>query len=181
MGVSRGELKILQKVVGQSRPLMAGQSLALREIVMQAWLADEPYPADNDIGFLGVQLGEVAGDSGEAGEPAGVLVVDRVVGFCGYRMLRNGDLILRVVDRPGFAVKSHAHLAALIRTFPAGATVELELLRQGRVVGVKLRLDARPLELREAMDLNNFQWRRVERFGDYWNRVFAPLLGEGVS
>ncbi len=181
MGLDRVELALLRQVVERSRPLLPAQALGLREIVMQAYLAADPYPGDNNTGFLGVQLGNVSMEEGEDGQSEGVLITGRIIGFAGYRMLHTGDIVLRVMQHPNAVLRSHAHLATLIRTFPAGAVVRLEVLRQGQVIQVPLRLDARPLELQEAMDLDNFQWRRNERFHHYWNRTFAPLLAEEVS
>jgi hypothetical protein len=181
MGMSRSDLPAFRLVVERSRPLLPAQSLVLREIVMQAYLAADSYPADRDIGFLGVQLGNIGLEGEEDAQAEGVLITGRIVGFCGYRMLRTGDVILRLMEQPNVPLRSHAHLAAIIRTFPAGQTVQLEVLRQGQLVRVPILLDARPLELDQALDLDNFQWRRDDRFQDYWNRTFAPLVAEGVS
>jgi hypothetical protein len=180
MGMGRSDLPVFRAVVERSRPLLPAQALALREIVMHAFLAADIYPGDRDTGFLGVQLGNVMLEGEEEGESEGVLITGRIVGFCGYRMLRTGDVILRLMEHPNVPLRSHQHLADMIRTFPAGETVQVEVLRQGQIVRLPIRLDARPLELDEAANLDNFQWRRDDRFEEYWQRTFAPLVAEGV-
>src|SRR5438874_2391396 len=96
MGISRADLQTLRKLVETNRPLAPSQAMALHEIVTQVHQATEPYEAVEDRpGFLGVPLPRIASaiglDANDDDSQAGVLVTDRIPGFCAYRFLQNGD------------------------------------------------------------------------------------------
>jgi len=61
---------------------------------------------------------------------------------------------------------------------PAGHTVTFEVLRHGRMLKVPILLAPRPLEVREPLNLNEFNGRREDQANEVWERDFAPMLGE---
>src|SRR4051812_793365 len=115
MAMDANQLPAFRKLVAASRPLAPSQAVALREIVTQVFLAGRTYEAGSRDGFLGVRLGDVTinlrADAVElppdqpfaANEPDGahgVVIVERMPGFCGARAFQDGDIILAIDERP---------------------------------------------------------------------------------
>jgi hypothetical protein len=176
MGLRADDLPALRKLVEESRPLAPQQLVALKQIVIHDYLAGEPYDAKEGNGFLGIHL---PGPT----EEAEAVVVNRLPGFVGERMLRDGDVILGVVERPEKQIHSGNELTLTLGQFSAGQTIHLQILRQGHVIRVLVQLDPYPLdaspELRDRMD--DFLFRRLKRAQDYWDEHFADLVEETVS
>src|SRR5687767_14981384 len=63
MGLSRADLPTLLDVVKSNQPMAPSQALALRDIVLQVWLATEPMESVPGQGFLGLS-GLRGADSG---------------------------------------------------------------------------------------------------------------------
>src|SRR4051812_19784271 len=131
MGISRGDLPILRKLVESNRPLAPSQAMALREIVVQVFQATEPYEqwAGNQ-GFLGVPLRDatIVLDPNDDESQAGVLVTDRISGFCAYRFLQNGDVIVGISEVPGKPIRKAGDLTDIVKTRKGGDTIHLEIL-----------------------------------------------------
>jgi hypothetical protein len=177
MGLRADDLPALRKLVEESRPLAPQQLVALKQIVIHDFLAGEPYDVKEGEGFLGIHLPGIA-------EEAEAVVVNRLPGFVGERMLRDGDVILGVVERPEKPIHSGSELTASLSQFSAGQTIHLQILRQGQVVRVPVQLDPKPLdassqEFRDRMD--DFLFRRLQRAQEYWDKHFADLVEEMVS
>ncbi len=187
MELHRPDLAMLRRTVAEARPLLPSQMLALREIVTQVYLSDEPYAADAQAGFLGVVMGEVSipvtGPATTApGNAVGVVIVERLAGFCGYRTLSDGDIVLAAEELPESRLRGPGDLAAVIRAGRAGSTVHLSVLRQGQVIRVPIRLDARPAELDGGqLMIREMTRQRLQKADDYWDQTFAPLIGDGVG
>lgn len=210
MGMSRADLDAFRNVVDQARPILPSQAVVLREIVTQAFLSGEIYRTLPHAGFLGVKLQVVAvttrADDANAGADAaqpqnpgdpgrvGILISECVPGFCGARSLVDGDVILNIVGHPlrmtadRFDRQLTDEFSLAVRECGPGATVTFELLRQGRVMRIPVRLDARPeaLELNVAgvggvETLDEFKNDRRRKADHYWNETFRPLLGEQVG
>lgn len=187
MGLDRVELDTLRDKVAASRPLRPGQVVALQDIVNQVFLATEPDdPADGDSGFLGVQPApsgvEVTPAPGVRadGMQVGVAVAARVPGFCGYRMLEDGDIILRLnSDRP-HDFRNPTDLSTVVSGQRAGDTVTLDVLRRGRLIQVRITLDQKPAWVGRSTPLDALG-PRLRRASDYWDQVFAPLLEDRTS
>src|SRR5688572_13329794 len=97
MGLERSALPMLREAVKQSLPLEPSQAVVLREIVAQVYLTGDKYEiAEGGQGFLGVSMPNPmrVEDRGLLALGRGVAVVSRVPGFCAYRMLQNGDVLL---------------------------------------------------------------------------------------
>ena len=207
MGVSRLDLSAFEKIVRDNLPLVPAQAAVLKEIVTHAYLAGEEYPAIEREGFLGVRLLEVnvvskpeqadapAGEDPNPFDPrrpltsgpptTGVLIVERMPGFCGARSLLDGDVVLGIVERPGEPVRNPSEMREKVTGFKAGETIHFQLLRQGQVIQVPVTLDPRP----EAADplnaglnaMQNLIDDRKMRAAEYWDKTFAPLLKEGAG
>src|SRR5688500_9245070 len=103
LGLSRDDLAGLRTVVEAARPVSPAQGAALHDVVIHVYLGGEPFDADRESGFLGVRSLQPDLDALHlGGEPAlgqdgGVPVGERLPGFCGFRGLRGGDVILGIV------------------------------------------------------------------------------------
>lgn len=207
MGVARPDLSAFEKVVRENLPLVPAQAAVLREIVTHAYLASDGYPATDREGFLGVRLLEVGVVSKQddqeppaeieinpfdprrpltSGPPTtGVLIVERMPGFCGARSLQDGDVVLGIVERPGQPIRNPSEMRDAVTGFRAGETIHFQLLRQGQVIDVPITLDPRP----EAADplnaglnaMQNLIDERKSRAAEYWEKTFAPMLKEAAG
>lgn len=188
MGLERSALPTLREAVKESLPLEPSQAVVLREIVTQVYLAGDAYQkSDGGQGFLGVSLpspGRVE-DRGLLALGRGVAVVSRVPGFCAYRMLRNGDVLLSMtVGQTTVTFERTDDLMESVQAVPPGQTVTFEVLRQGEIVRVPITLDPRPAlpdNLGATDWLREFNNRRADEVEVYWSNDFAPLLGEQLG
>jgi hypothetical protein len=196
MGLTRTHLPALRKVVQASSPLAPAQAAVLHDIVAQAYLAGDAYDSTGRDGFMGVRLIEVglnfrppAGAPIAASAPIdegsattyGVIVFERMPGFCGCRMLQDGDVILSVIERPRVQLRGPTEFSLVIRAIGAGRTMHVEVLRQGQIIRVPITLDPRPEEADFPPAMQNLLDRRKKEMEEYWKQQFAPLLGEGVG
>jgi hypothetical protein len=180
MGTGAADLPALRRLVEESRPLAPEQAVALRQIVTQAFIASEPYDKKDDDGFLGVFLPASEAFSSDAG----VAIVERMPGFVGMRMLRDGDVILGIIG-PGnrhIRVQNGTDLSEALKGIHAGTTLHFQVLRQGQVISVVIRLDARPLEADNGPDaMREFNRLRLARADEYWKQHFSDLMRQSVS
>ena len=190
MGMSQRDLPAFQKLVGESLPLAPAQAAVLRQVVMHVFLAGEPYETTGAQGFLGVRMQDTSvrvpvGDGVDprvaAGTPAvGVVIVERMPGFVGARMLLDGDVILGVQERQDVRMLGVFEFQTVIQSVAPGDTVHFQILRQGQVVRVPVRLDPRPVES-EPMVLQRLIQERQGKAEAYWDNTFARLLKERVG
>ncbi len=183
MGLTRDDLPVLRSIVEASRPLLPSQAVVLRDIVTQVHLSGEPYPANRDAGFLGVRMHatavSVSSKEDDARSEPAVVILERLPGFCGFRALQEGDVLLAINSDPPLRIRQPNDLSAAIQGFSAGETIELAILRQGRTLTVRLILDAYPQVVPPELDA--FLFRRNQAARDYWNKTFAPLIEEKLS
>jgi hypothetical protein len=180
MGIRASRLPQLRRVVADSRPLSAEQVAALHPIVTQVFLASEQYEARPDVGFLGIFLPSLEMSNSDEG----ALVTERMPGFVGMRMLRDGDVILgvRLPNHPGSRIHSGADLSTALKESLPGWPVQFQILRQGQVVDLTLVLDPKPMEAEIGADaMHEFNRQRLLRADQYWKKNFAELLLESVS
>jgi hypothetical protein len=197
MGMNASDLPRLRAVVQQSQPLAPSQAAELRDVVTHVYLAGETYPGDATKGFLGVKLsgirtriGPVAPqppaddelvDAGFAAGP-GVFVSERMPGFCGFRSLRFGDVVLGVVTREGLLrTRTQYELIPAVAATRPGGTLTLELLRQGLVIRVAIKLDVRPKAANDLNVIDEFTNERELKAEAYWRRNFALLVDGAIS
>jgi C-terminal processing protease CtpA/Prc len=186
MQLTRDDLPILRSIVKDELPLAPAQNEALRRIVAQVYLSGEPYEVQTDAGFLGVQTEQVKiasgnGDNGTANN--GIMIVNRVAGFCAARMLHNGDVIIGVADSAKMGFDDPLAFRETVMRQRAGSTIHFQVLRRGRVREVAIKLDRRPavVDLPNDPTLAGFTQNREQLSERYWAENFAPLLKEEVS
>jgi hypothetical protein len=177
MGLKRQELSTLRQAVKLNLPFSPNQIITVREIFTQVYLAGDVYPPeDGEGGFLGVRLPSRPDEETLLSVERGVVIVSRVPGFCAFRMLQDGDVVLAIHsdagDRP---LNQPMELRRAVSSIKAGQTITLEVLRQGRILNIPITLDRRPLQTDEAA-LQEFINDRADRADEIWERDFAPLL-----
>lgn len=183
LGMKRADLPVLRRAAEGFRPLSPAQAAALRRVVVHVYLTGETYEANPAAGFLGVRLGDVIDlNSGleegrNAGPRMGVVIIDRMPGFCGYGALRDGDIIVAITDRPATAIGSLESLRVVIQSFAAGQTIHMEVIRQGRRVRTAAVLDGTPLMVNQA-PLEDMLRHRQEKAEEYWRQHFGVLLAQ---
>jgi hypothetical protein len=185
MGMRRADLAAFRQLVQESQPLQPSQAAVLRQIVTHVFLSGETYDTTNAEGFLGVKMQETsvrlpAADGADPFAPAvGVVIVERMPGFVGARMLVDGDVILGVVERPDVRTLGMYEFQMVVKGVNPGTTIHFQVMRQGQVVRVPVAPDPRPFEA--DVNMQDLVYRRQRKADDYWERVFAPSVKEGVG
>jgi hypothetical protein len=184
MRLKREELPKLRDAMAKAQPLRPPQALMLRQIVQEIYLSGEPYENEPLLGFMGVLMSEASMQAdfvpdNELPGSIGVIVSERIPGFCAARKLLDGDVILGVAS-PVKAFKSARDLQETIGSLRPGTTVRLLVLRWGQVIELDLTLDAHPVQnTSDAIDV--LRAKRQRKFDVYWNREFEPLLRPPVG
>ena len=135
------DLPRLRELVAGARPLRPSQATALHDIVTHVWLASEPYPSDASAGgFLGLSWSRTE----EQGwvDPPGLLVSMRVPGFCAYRHLRDGDVVIGIAEFEGQQFVHSSQLTSVLKEVRPGTTLNFLVVRGGLTVRVPIALDA---------------------------------------
>lgn len=185
MRLDRADLRALENLIRSRRSLSPAQAAALRPIVEEIFLAGEPYNKDVYHGFLGIMMeGSAFGNHdlqqpNDNGPASGVVVTDRLPGFCASRSLHDGDVILGTLE-PAQIFNSTDDLKRTIGELQPGSLVRLQVLRRGQVIEVPLKLDCKPADV-ESVGPETFRRMRAEKFDQFWRETFAPLLKESVG
>jgi hypothetical protein len=185
MGMRRQDLPAFQKLVADSLPLMPSQAAVLRQVVTHVYLAGDEYQTASREGFLGIKMQETsvrlpAADGSEQLAPAvGVVIVERMPGFVGARMLLDGDVVLGIVERPDVRTLGMYEFLMLVKAVPPGQTIHFQVLRQGQVIRVPIAPDPRPFDADGMMqDLLRNRQRDADA---YWEKSFGQLVKERVG
>ena len=184
LSISRADLDALRAVVEQAKPVAPAQAAALHDVIVHVYLSGDPFEADPNAGFLGVRpLREDAFEALQLGnDPAadvGVPVGERLPGFCGFQGLRGGDVILGVLGPRATRLARWMELRDYVSRSAPGETLTFEVLRQGRVMKVPIKLDPRPLAATDNINLTrmgDLLAERAARAEAYWAKVFKPLI-----
>jgi hypothetical protein len=176
LALRRKDLTILRAVLQQRLPLSPAELEPLRDIIMHVYLSEESFVPDSSTGFVGVIFDNDQHDTGLEG--GGVEVRHRIPGFCGYRFLEDGDIILAIGMNPRalIEVRSCDEMISVIKQYSAGHTVLFRLVRRGRILTVPLVLDAKPAVLNGVEALAAFQAERSAQAEGYWDASFEPLF-----
>jgi hypothetical protein len=182
LGLGKIDLDALREVVRRSLPLAPSQSGVLHDIVVHVYLAatnDQSMPQ----GFLGVMLDPSDNGVQENMElsKVGVYIFDCMPGYCGYRWLRPADVVAGIFAQGELVrLQQKEDLKNYVRNTLPGSALKMQVLRQGRMIEVTVRVDSRPPIADDRFQpLRVDEWRN-QRMGDaekYWEREFAPLLG----
>jgi hypothetical protein len=176
LALRRKDLATLRGVVQQRLPLSPAELEPLRDIVLHVYLSEESYVADHSTGFVGVVFDD---DQREIElETGAVEIRRRIPGFCGYRYLEDGDLVLAIgMNSNGMVeVRAHQDMISVVKQYSAGQTVLFRLLRRGRILTVPLVLDAKPSQIVGGEILIAFQAERAAQAEAYWDSSFEPLV-----
>jgi len=197
MGISADDLPKLRQLMIETHPLAPDQTAALKDIVTQAYLASQKYDiADNqqtdisgnrDPFFLGLLWPPQTGNEIRMGVP----VDERIPGFPSYRFLRRGDMIIGIFINPDASLLQYPNmethnvptLTAAINGPPRVQDIALQVLRNGQILKVRVKMAPRPLyaDPLNQGSLHQFIADRAADAERYWNENFAPLLGRHVD
>lgn len=183
MGLRRADLPLLRRAAERYRPLDRALLERLRDIVAHVYMAEDPDPERTGEGFLGVDLPpgmDLTRDPRMAVEIRG-----RMRGFCAYRALRDGDVIVDIdeaplparVTAPDMRLTAFMHA---IKSRRPGEVIHLRVLRQGKLLRIPVKLDGRPapednFDLTTA-EVNAMRARREASAQKYWETEFEPHL-----
>jgi hypothetical protein len=166
------------------------------EIEVSLKFGAEPQPRFGKSGFLGVLLEPVisgfgvgaprapAPDGADENQPdfiqlrtsGGVLIRETWPGFAGFRFLRVGDVVLGTGGAEPTRAPTVQELRGTVQGTPPDGTLDLSVLRQGRIVDVPITVSARPAWAEDEFTTRQMQSRRLRRAALYWQFAFAPLL-----
>jgi hypothetical protein len=181
MGMKRADLPVLLEVVGEFRPLEEQMRAVIKEIVTHVYLAEDEYDKEGR-GFLGISMPKAADE-----DRMQVIVEGRMAGFGGYATLRDGDVILDIVDQPLPQPLDRDVFIDVIKSMDPGRQVRLKILRQGAVRLVPVKISARPAE-KSAVNAMAYEqrvaellYKRSEEAEGYWKDRFGPAVGEETA
>jgi len=204
MGLSREGLGELRDAVDRMRPLSPAQAAVLHDVVVHAYVAGGPERNRatmlRNSGFLGVLLEPVVSGYGLNQDPpappddnqpnfgqiratGGVLIKETWPGFAGFRFLRVGDVVVGAGGPQPTHAPTVQELRAAVQATEPGETLDLQVLRQGRIMNVAVQVSARPTWAEDELTTRQMQSRRLRRAEIYWQFAFAPLLwkDDGMS
>jgi hypothetical protein len=176
MGIRRTDLGVLAEVMAEFRPLEQQTVRLMKEIVTHVYLTEDEYDREAR-GFLGISMPR----QGEIEERMQVIVESRMPGFGGFAALRDGDVILDIVESPQPQPLSRDNFIDAIKAMRPERTVKLKVLRQGVMRVVEVRVSPRPAE----RDRNGFAYetrvqelvhRRSEEAEKFWNDTFGRVV-----
>jgi S1-C subfamily serine protease len=182
MGFGRADLLTIREAVRLNLPLAPSQVSVIRDIVTHVYLTGSTYlPDEKASGFLGVTLPNKPEELILLEIERGVAITGALPGFCSYRMLRDGDVLLSLtLGRERIELLNKTQLREAVMAVRAGETVTFEVLRQGRTLTVPVTLDSRPFGI-DSITPEEFAGRRIDEADEYWRAQFAPLLGEALT
>lgn len=182
MSLKREDLPLLKAAVKDLRPLAPSQLAALRDIVTQAYLSRDTYARDPRVGFMGVKLSADRAAEVQIGGDGPAVIESRLPGFCGYAALQDGDVIVKVVGREHPEPLTRMQFIEAVQTTPAGLTIRLRVLRDGKEIEVPVTLDARPVDEADRTPMltdpqvDELTNRRSSEAEKYWEAEFQEVV-----
>jgi hypothetical protein len=194
MGIGRDDLPKLRQLIIENQPLLPDQAAALKDIVIQAYLASQKYDVsdgreikqtdpngEQDPFFMGLLWPMEAGADSRLGVP----VDERIPGFPSYRFLHPGDMILAIYMDPNATLRHFPNrptqnvtdIKSAISSLPRTQNISLQVLRNGESLKIPIKMAPRPLDADTPDSLKQFISDRAVDADRYWNENFAPLVG----
>jgi C-terminal processing protease CtpA/Prc len=174
MSLGRDDLPRLRDAALAEHGLLPAQIASLREVVTQVFLETEEYAAA-PTAFLGLHWSLPPGGPAETVRDNGVLVSERIPGFSAYRMLRPGDVILKIEEHPDLDLRFQTLFQSAIQMFPPGQVLHFDVLRGGKTIQVAVTLRAIPRELLLPDSYDEWEAYRTKRVDDYWQKTFGDI------
>jgi len=176
LSLSRTDLPTMRDVLKTMPTPAPGEIADLHDIAIHLFLSGEAYPA-TAAGFLGVHW--IDPEWKDPTQPirndyGGIVVDECLPGFCAYRMLRAGDIIVQVVDQPTLDLHDRENFQKEMQTHPAGDMVRFKVVRNGRRIEVPIILDAKPANI-DPLNINQFLNPRMEKAEQFWQAWFGWL------
>jgi len=191
MLLRRTDLDALLAVVKERKQLSVAQRIALRDIVCHVYLTGLHNFQGETTGRLGV-MGMRRSDDMDRNErlPSGpgAAVDSRVPGFDAYRVLRDGDLIVgvKLLDATGkgqvefVSIFNFDTLARIILQRPTGDTVELRVLRSGRIIDISTRLGPYLQRERGQVLLDVSDQQQIGQANIYWKLNWEEVVRSDI-
>jgi hypothetical protein len=178
MLIPADQLPVLRDVVEHARPVTPSQRMALRDIVTQVVLANEPYMPDPEGGgFLGLVWPPLPPFADDNDPTQGVIVRRRVPGSPSYAQLRDGDVLISAREIPVDPVRFKNSFIELVKPFQAGQTITFQVMRDGKLRVVPIKLKPRPANV-GGPQLESWIAARLDVANVYWNKTFRLLVGD---
>jgi hypothetical protein len=183
MGLKRSDLESLRAIVQRARFVSPQQASVLRDVVLHVYLAGQSLELEPEgRGCLGIKMGDTVNVNDDQDRyPEGVIVRERIPGFCAYRMLCDGDVICGIAESPRLRFTMSEDVSAAISGYHAGDRLNLIVRRGGRIVRVPVTLDPRPVQFGSQLTFDALEQTMLNDADNYWERNFAPLVEPSVS
>jgi hypothetical protein len=104
----------------------------------------------------------------------------RIPGFSAYQVLREGDILQGVKEVPGVELHSTKDVGVTVSSFPAGQTITLLILREGKPMSVKVLLRNKPLAIVPDGNLDPWLDEQTMAADQYWHNFFGQVLEDNV-
>jgi hypothetical protein len=179
MGIRRADLATLAEVMAEFRPLEQQTVRLMKEIVTHVYLAEDEYDKEAR-GFLGISMPQ----QGDFEDRMQVIVESRMPGFGGFAALRDGDVILDVLEQapPLPRPLNRDVFIDTIKAMRPERMVKLKVLRQGVMRMVEVRVSARPAGKDRGdgqayeKSVQELVYRRTVEAEKFWNDTFARVV-----
>lgn len=179
MDLKRSDLPALKRALEPIAPLNESSAAMLREIVMHVWLREEPYQQD-PMGFLGITMNTALEVEADAPQ---VVVSSRMIGFCGFQALQDGDAIVGIAEHPTPRAIPREEFIDAVKAFDPGQQIHLKLLRRGKEIQVEVKLNGRPRDPTNGQNEIAFQnhiyellHARSEAAEGFWDKEFGAMV-----
>lgn len=181
MSLQPAELPVLRKVCQQALPLSRAQLESLKEVVGQLYLASELHKENSKNGFVGVRLGIGRNDFSDS--MPGIVIYRRIIGFVGYRMLQDGDIIVGLQEAPEVRMDRIEDFTQAVSSRGPGEEIHLRVIRAGKEIIVPIKLDPKPDWTRQVTRIIGEEPEdqpydeRINLANQYWSSDF----GQGID
>ena len=179
MLLTRDDLPALLGVARKAGRLSTMQISLLRDIVQHVYLTEIHQFKGNGIGFIGIPRPADFQDA--------AVIPERIIGYDGYRVLRDGDTIVgmqlqRNANRQMQTVKSFVELQEFMKMTRPGDWLIVRIIRNGQPMEATLHLAGRDeANGRPAIAGMTNQNPYLQEAQMYWRDSFQPSLNAATT